>query len=77
MTNNKQNITALFTELMQFYVSLPNSKEKHELDIFITMMKSSKLDLKTLLSIVQSNTTKEKKQVWVYVLSLFTKYLRR
>jgi len=85
---SKHNAKALLTELLQFYASIPDSREKHELDRIITMMRLGKSDLKTILLIINRNLDREKSskgnktvrdmniQIWSYILSILTKYLR-
>lgn len=84
------NITGkhLLTDLFEFFVSLPDSKEKRQLNQIISMIKSGS-DLKIILLKIQGNidkqrlpkgsdiTIREKNiKFWEFVLSLFTKHLR-
>jgi hypothetical protein len=83
---SKHNIKALLTELFQFYVSIPESREKHELDRILTMIKLGHSDLKSILLIINKNLEKSKTlkvserdksiQIWSYVFSIFSKYLK-
>jgi len=86
---SNHNIKSLLTELLQFFVSLPNSKEKMELNIIINMITNSSADLKKILLIIQGNIDKHKSATgdnktlreknilfWNHILSIFTKYLR-
>lgn len=87
--SNKHNIKSLLTELFQFYVSVPDGKEKRDLDKIISMINVGKADLKTILLIINGHiesakstkgdnkTLREKNiQFWSYVLNIFVKYLK-
>jgi hypothetical protein len=86
---SKYNIKSLLTELFQFYVSIPNGNDKHELDRIIQMINLRNVDLKKILLTINGNIEKAKSvkgsnktqrdntiQIWSYVLSIFTKYLK-
>lgn len=86
--NDKFNIKSLLTELLQFYVSLPLGKQKSDLAVVISMLKSEKTELKTVLLYIQGmidnansvkgadKTLREVNVVfWKHVLRIFLKYL--
>ena len=86
---NKQSIKGLLTELFQFYVSVPEGRERNELDRIISMINIGNTSLKTILLIIQgkidkaksvtgdNKTTREKNvQFWSFILNIFTKHLR-
>lgn len=86
--NDKFNIKSLLTELLQFYVSLPLGKQKSDLAVVISMLKSEKTELKTVLLYIQGmidnansvkgvdKTIREVNVVfWKHVLRIFLKYL--
>lgn len=86
--NDKHNIKSLLTELLQLYVSLPLGKQKNDLSVVISMMKSDRTELKTILLYIQgmidnaqsvkgSDKTLREMNVnfWKHILSIFIKYL--
>ena len=86
---NKSNIKTLLTELFQFFVSLPQGRERQELDRIISMINLGNVDLKKILLIINGHIEKEKStqgsnktlreknvQFWMHVMSIFTKHLR-
>jgi hypothetical protein len=91
MASNKNNqFKILLTELLQFFASMPASPEKKQLDNIISLMMMGKINLKSTLNIIQGNIDKEKSnkntdttlrqkniKIWEYVLSIFTRHLRR
>jgi hypothetical protein len=83
--NNKHNIKSLLTELMQFFVSIPESKEKHDLDNIIHMLMIGHVNLKDILESIQGNIDRPNKDVtlrekniklWEHVKTIFVRYLR-
>jgi hypothetical protein len=83
--NNKHNIKSLLTELMQFFVSIPESKEKHNLDNIIHMLMIGHVNLKDILESIQVNIDRPNKDVtlrekniklWEHVKTIFVRYLR-
>lgn len=86
--NDKHNIKSLLTELLQLYVSLPLGKQKNDLSVVVSMMKSDRTELKTILLYIQgmidnaqsvkgSDKTLREMNVnfWKHILSIFIKYL--